>query len=281
MKKVLIFLIAAGTLFYFLHKVFSGAWILPQFFQFGPLTVHYYGIFLSLGIFFGYWLARKRMSYYGLTEAEADNIIFWLIIGSFVGARLYHVVSDLGFYIHHPLQSLEVWKGGLSIYGALLGGVAALFVYRKILHLKSSVLDILDWLAPSLALGQIIGRFGNLFNYELYGYPTGLPWKMFVPEEFRSAGFENRNYFHPLFLYEAIGNALILFFLLKILKIKTSGLLFFWYLLLYNSLRFFLEFLRIESVFVGHFRQNAAVSLLLALFSAAFLLYFYKNAQIS
>jgi prolipoprotein diacylglyceryl transferase len=100
------------------------------------------------------------------------------------------------------------------------------------------ILVLLDWLAPSVLLGQIIGRFGNLFNYEAFGYPAGLPWKMFVPEQFRPQELMSYQFFHPLFLYEALGNAIILFTLLKLGKKLPSGRLFICYLLLYNMLKF-------------------------------------------
>lgn len=138
------------------------------------------------------------------------------------------------------------------------------------LHSKARrVMLILDWLAPSVVLGQIIGRFGNLFNYEAFGYPTNLPWKMFVPKNFRPVLFQNENFFHPWFLYEILGNLIILFLLFKVIskKYKNSspGYIVFFYLLLYNSLRFCLEFLRVDSTFIDSFRLNALVSLALVI----------------
>ncbi len=227
--------------------------------------MHYYGVFMALAVAAGYWLAVKRSKKYGISLDQADKIIFWVIIGGFLGARLYHVLSSFGFYSAHPLDMLKVWNGGLSIYGALIGGVVAVLVTR-------GALVTLDWLAPSLLLGQIIGRFGNFFNYELYGYPTGLPWKMFVPPQFRLTGYQNFNYFHPLFLYEALANAIILFLLLKFIRPAKKGALFFWYLLLYNAVRFGLEFLRIDSTYIEGVRVNAYVSLLLVIIAVIFLI---------
>ena len=172
---------------------------------------------------------------------------------------MYHVLSSFPYYWIHPLDSFKVWNGGLSIYGAVLGGIVTLWVLKKFITPNSSLLIILDWLVPSVVLGQIIGRFGNLFNYEAFGYPTNLPWKMFVPLGFRPEAYLSFSYFHPWFLYEALGNGIVLLLLLKISKKARPGQVALLYILLYNSIRFCLEFLRIDSTFIGIFRLNAIV----------------------
>src|SRR6185503_18381739 len=125
-----------------------------------------------------------------------------------------------------------------------------------------------------------IARLGNFFNYELFGYPTSLPWKMFVPEIFRAPAYQAASFFHPLFLYEILLLSLVLIVLNQIEKAPSrAGTLFLWYVLLYNSGRFFLEFLRIDSVFIGPIRQNAVVSAGLAIIALAALLY-YRYAKV-
>src|ERR1700680_5031790 len=101
-------------------------------------------------------------------------------MGSVIGGRFYHFFSLFIYYQAHPIDIVKVWNGGLSIYGAVFGALITLWILQKTL-VSRVTLDTLDWLTPSLILGQIIGRFGNLFNYEVFGYPTNLPWKMFVP----------------------------------------------------------------------------------------------------
>lgn len=268
---------------------------------------------MALAVLAGFYLALRRAPQYGINLTDAEDIIFWLIIGGFIGARLYHVASSFTYYLHHPLQSLEVWKGGLSIYGAVIGGICTLWLIKKLLPIACSLFTLLDWLAPSLVLGQIIGRFGNFFNYELYGYPTNLPWKMFVPLSFRLPGYQNFSYFQPLFLYEVLANLIILSLLLwwssprkekapeqvtrsghgairflqrgllfsceggwafgKLSRVAaTPGALFFSYLLLYNGVRFLLEFIRIDSTYFRGIRINAYISLLLVLIAVGFLM---------
>lgn len=276
-NKYLMGLLFIAVLAYFLSRVFLGYLILPQVFIIGPIEIHYYGLTMALAVGMGFYLAIKRASAFGIGRSSAEDLLFWVIVGGFIGARFYHVLSSFQYYFQSPIEILKVWNGGLSIYGALLGGLFVIWFFAdKILHLKSYILNLLDWLTPSLLLGQIIGRFGNLFNYEAFGYPTNLPWKMFVPGQFRPEIFATASYFHPFFLYEALGNILILSLLLYLTGFWTgqtakahifikAGTLFFSYVLLYNSLRFCLEFFRIDSTFIGVFRLNAVISLALVL----------------
>ena len=261
----------------FLKVVFSGHVVVLQTLNLGFFTVRYYGILMALAVLAGYMFARRRVSDYGITLEQADDLIFWLIVGGFIGARLYHIISSGNYYFYHPFQMLEVWKGGLSIYGALFGGLFALWVTKKVLLLKTPFFNLLDWLVPSLVIGQIIGRFGNFFNYELFGYPTQLPWKMYVPNSFRPENYLASGFFHPLFLYEAIGSFIILIITLKYTKRWLPGTLFFTYILLYNCLRFQLEFMRIDSVFFGHVRVNALVSLILVIIAVCGILYIHAR----
>jgi phosphatidylglycerol:prolipoprotein diacylglycerol transferase len=163
----------------------------------------------------------------------------------------------------------------------LFGGalVLLLFSYRE--SVRWQVLA--DWLAPSVILGQIIGRLGNLFNYEAFGYPTNLPWKMFVPAAFRPESFAASSYFHPLFLYEMLGNAVALWVLLKFAKTgPKSGRLLYLYIILYTFLRFLLEFLRVDSTFLwGGLRLNSLMSAALFLAGVTAWIFYARKAQAS
>lgn len=273
---------------YTLYLVFSGQKILPQAFNIGFFSMHYYGLFIALAAAAGIYFSLRRAERFGLTKKQAEDILFWAIIGGFLGARIYHILTSGAYYIENPGDILKVWQGGLSIYGAVFGGFFALWLCRNFFIFHFSFLTCLNWLTPSLILGQVVGRFGNLFNYELYGYPTNLPWKMFVPEAFRSLEFSSNSFYHPLFLYEQIGLLLILFLLtifkknlsLVVKKFKFLDLnqgLFVYYILLYNILRFALEFLRVDSVIYWSLRINAIVSLALVIISASYLFYVRKK----
>ena len=259
----------------FLSQVFNGRIELPQELGYSFFRLRYYGVFLALGIVAAYLYATKRLVKYKITQAEFEGLALWAIIFGFVGARIYHVISEFDLYLNAPMQIFRIWQGGLSIYGAVLGGLIGIVVYLYRHHQLARLGSFLDLLAPSLIIGQMIGRLGNLFNYELYGYPTNLLWKMFVPVEFRSGSYLSFKYFHPLFLYEII-LGLVILFILERLSQKTlrSGQLFLTYLFLYNIGRFFLEFLRIDSVYWGDLRINAFVSLGIAVVCLG--VYFYK-----
>ena len=279
--------VAIGGLGFFivtfiLQPFFSGSVVLPQFFGIGKIKIQFYGLILGLGALAGYTLAMRRKSSYKIPAEHADSIILAAIIFGFIGARVYHVLSEITFYIQFPSQIIAVWNGGLSIFGAAIGAVLAVFLYQKYFlkdaEPKTSFLNLLDWLTPSIIVGQIVGRFGNFMNYELYGYPTNLPWKMFVPIQFRTPPYELVSFFHPLFLYEAAGSALILVLVLK-LKLRHGRLFLLW-LLLYNVMRFFLEYLRVGSIVYGNIRINAIVAGILALIALALFLKLKKSESV-
>ncbi len=281
---VVIVLVAIGI--FLLSKVFAGDFIISQELSIGSWSLRWYGLCMALAVIVGYMIAQQRRPRFNLSTQNADLILFWVAISGFLGARAYHIISDFNYYRSNIFEVFQVWHGGLSIYGALIGGFIGLMILVAKQYSKSERLrslgSILDWLVPSVLAGQIIGRFGNFFNYELFGYPTNLPWKMFVPEQFRSPGFFVQEYFHPLFLYEALANGLILLFLYKFVdRSARPGRLFLWYVLLYNTVRFLLEFLRIDSVFWGTFRANAGVSAILVLITGTLLviLYAHKTSQ--
>lgn len=266
--------LATVALVWYGAQVFSGALTLPQGFWVGPLFVRAYGLCMAAAVVSGLWLAGRRAAAFGIPQGRLEDVTLWLVVGGLLGARLYHVVTDFSYYRAHPLEALSLWQGGLSIYGAVLGGTAALWFSLKRAGVSADLFKHLDWLSLPLLLGQIIGRLGNAFNYELYGYPTDLPWRMFVPERFRLPGLESYADFHPLFLYEA----LLSVFWFAVLSaadrrgyFTRAGSLFFSYLLLYNAGRFALEFLRADPSFLGAYRLNAGVSLLLVILSVVWL----------
>lgn len=250
-------LIIIAFLIWVVWQVFPGVVVLPQVLLVFGLELHWYGIFIATAIFASVGLATRRSTLFEISAEEAEYLFIFLIIGGFAGARLYHVLSSWQYYVEYPFQILAIYNGGLSIFGAVLGGLVALILFARRKLSTHSFLFLLDWLAPSLVLGQIIGRIGNLFNYEAYGSPTESILKMYVPDAFRFPGFENFSFFHPTFLYEIIGGLLIFWFLVKYSALTKrfeysykKGDLFWWWLVGYGVLRFFTEFLRIDSTFL-------------------------------
>src|SRR3990167_4879685 len=155
--------------------------------------------------------------------ARLPELAFGLVVSGLVGARLYHVLNEWSYYWAHPLRIFAVWNGGLAIHGALIAGLIFLWFYTKrqsTSYLPSDAMHqalqagklpatsylfwLLDLLAPAVLLGQAIGRWGNYFNQELFGYPTSLPWSIPISLENRPLAFQTANYFHPTFLYESL-----------------------------------------------------------------------------
>jgi phosphatidylglycerol:prolipoprotein diacylglycerol transferase len=149
------------------------------------------------------------------------------------------------YYSQRPGEIIRIWEGGIAIQGALLAGMLTLIVYcwRK----SRSFWELADALVLALPLGQAIGRWGNFFNQELYGKPTGLPWGIYIDPANRIPGFETLSRFHPAFFYESILNAVLFAILLRMSKKgKREGSLFAGYLAGYGSIRFLVDFVRID-----------------------------------
>lgn len=214
--------------------------------------IKFYGIMIFFAMLIGismiYLISKKY--YKGKTDENFLIDLFpIIIIGGILGARIYYVLLNFGFYFHHSAEIIAFWHGGLSIHGALLGGLISGIIYCKKYNKK--ILPYADVISYGLILGQAVGRWGNFFNSEAFGLPTNLPWKLFISPQFRPAQFFDFQFFHPTFLYESISNVLIfliLFFVIRKIAAGKDGIVFFSYLILYSLARFFIEGLRVDSI---------------------------------
>lgn len=248
----------------FLRPIFAGAWIIdPVAVRIGPLAIRWYGIILASAIAIAFEWSRRRLEVRGYAPALTEPILWWAALGGILGARLGFVAQNLGYFGIHPLEVLAYTQGGLSIHGAVVGGaIAAGWAARKA---AIPFLTVADMIAPTVLLGTIIGRFGNFMNHELYGYPTMLPWKLFIPLADRLPGFESSAFFHPTFLYEALLNLVMLRIVLRFerttygSRFGSSCLL---TLTLYSVSRFTVEFFRIGDSAIGGLTTAQLLSLL-------------------
>jgi len=255
----------------------------------GPLYVRFYGIILMLGAIAGAWIATGTVKRRGHDPEIVWDLLIYLLIGGILGARLWHIFTPspsavaqgltTAFYLTHPLDALAIWKGGLGIPGAVIGGAIALFFYAR-----KNQLNFAEWTdiaAPSVALGQAIGRVGNFFNQELYGAPTNLPWKLYVDPAHRLSGFESVEYYHPLFAYESILNFANMFFLIWISRRFADRLkpgdVFLIYLVNYPLIRFFLDFLRLDASQVAGVNANQTFMAIVAILSVIALWWRHRN----
>jgi len=252
-----------------------------EFLFFGKsFVIYFYGLLLMAGVILGGWIASLMAGKMGEKKEQTWDLMIWLIVGGIVGARLWHVFTpspslvasgiDTWYYLTHPLEMLNTRNGGLGIPGAIIGGVIALYFFTRRNQLPFGTwLDISSF---GLALGQAIGRWGNYVNQELYGAPTNLPWKIYIDPAHRISGFLEKEYYHPLFLYESLWNLLNLAILLTLYrfakrKMKT-GDYFLVYLLNYSLGRFLLDFIRLDASKVGGINANQTLMAVVFVISA-------------
>ncbi|WP_432949995.1 prolipoprotein diacylglyceryl transferase [Kribbella sp. CA-253562] len=173
------------------------------------LPLRAYALCILAGIFAGYWLGRKRWVARGGSAEVLADVIMWAVPFGLVGARIYHVLTDWGQYFgadspDDPIDALKIWHGGLGIWGAIaFGALGAWIACRR--H-KVPFLAVADAMAPGIALAQVLGRFGNYFNQELYGRVTDLPWALEIDTKDAAGNVIGQTLHHPTFLYEAIWN---------------------------------------------------------------------------
>lgn len=254
-----------------------------NYINFFGFHIYLYSLCIVAGIFSGIFL-MKCVTYRYVDDRSRflidryfslDSWLYMtLVLSGIVGGRLYSVLTELSYYRHNPAQILNIRSGGMSIYGAVAAGILTLVVWSKTAGLnRADILKIFDFIAPSIAIAQSIGRFGNYFNNELYGFSTNLPWrlKVYVMQNGSAAKDILGNkiaigYVHPLFLYELLFTLVVSILLVLFMKYCAlhPGVIWFLYVALYNFYRSFLENLRdTDAVMLFHTRINTLVSLLL------------------
>lgn len=223
----------------------------PLIFQLGPFSLRWYGLLIALAVLIGLLLATRLGQARGIDPVLIADLLPLLVLAAVLGARLYYVLLEWRQYQLNWLEALAIWRGGIAIHGALIGGILAVIVYCR--WRKLAFWNLLDVLVPSVALGQAIGRWGNFFNSEAFGVPTDLPWKLSIPPINRPAPFIDEAFFHPTFLYESIWNLGVLALLLILFRLGErgrlalpSGALSCTYLIAYSLGRFWIEGLRID-----------------------------------
>lgn len=216
----------------------------PKIVDLGPLEVRWYGLFFALTFFLGYLIMAKIYKKENVKMEMLDKITIYIFFGTLLGARLGHCLFyQPDYYLSNPLEILYVWEGGLASHGAMIGILLALFLFNH--KYKMSLLWMLDRIAIVTALSGFFIRMGNLFNSEILGTQTDVPWAfVFV----RVDNIPR----HPSQFYEALFYLVIFVFLLLFYqKLKAQikgGLLFGWLLVLLFGFRFFVEFIKESQV---------------------------------
>lgn len=273
-SKVTVFRMALDISYLPLAFVFTSPG--PILVKLGPITIRWYGLLIASAVLIGVTLSQYLAKRRHVNPDLLSDLSIWLVIGAIPAARLYYVLFQWQEYAQRPWDIFAIWKGGIAIHGAIIGGLIVALVFAKLK--KVSFWQLADLVAPSLILGQAIGRWGNFFNSEAFGKPTNLPWKLYIPREItlidgskvypRPPQFIDESFFHPTFLYESLWNVMV-FALLMILFFRglqgklslKTGTIFLVYLVGYSLGRFWIEGLRLDSLMLGPLRIAQVVSL--------------------
>lgn len=238
----------------------------PIIVELGPLTLRWYGLLIASAVLIGVTLSQYLAKRRNIDPDLIGDFAIWLVIAAIPCARLYYVLFEWEEYAQRPEDIFAIWKGGIAIHGAILGGILAAVIFSRIQ--KISVWRIADVVMPSVILGQAIGRWGNFFNSEAFGAPTDLPWKLYIPRANRPLEYINYEYFHPTFLYESLWNLMVFAVLMYLFfwglrhplryKVGTIALV---YMIAYSSGRVWIEGLRTDSLMLGSLQIAQMVSL--------------------
>lgn len=241
----------------------------PIALQIGPLTIRWYGVIMAIAVLVGVVLASREARRQGLDPERILDLALIAAPLSWLGARIYYVIFNWDYYSANPAEIPKIWHGGLAIHGGILTAILIGLWFSR--HYRINFWQLADICAPSLILGQAIGRWGNFFNQEAYGYETDLPWAMYIDGAYR----------HPTFLYESLWN-LGVFFLLLWLRRRPAirrGEVFLVYLMAYSVGRFIVESFRTDSLMLGPLRAAQVMSVVLFLAAAAVILWRRRQHQ--
>ena len=235
----------------------------------GPISLHYYGILIALGLMLAVVYAWKRSKEFGIRSDDLADGVLWVVPFAVLCARLYYCAFRWrSEYASDPLSILYIWNGGLAIYGGVIGAVIGVVVFAKVKKIKIPAL--LDLVAIGFLIGQCIGRWGNFFNREAFGAETD--W--FLRMGLLNTSTGEVEYHHPTFLYESVWNLIgfvILHFASK--KRKYDGQIALGYVAWYGFGRTVIEALRTDSLYWGQFRVSQLLAAVSCFAAAAILLF--------
>lgn len=245
----------------------------------GPLTIHVYGLIIAISIYLGWLLAKKRANLYKIPrKLFEDPILIVPLILAVIIARIYHVVDYWDYYSGNLNQIFAVGNGGLGIFGALVGAFLGFWIIAKVK--KIDIWKMLDLVAPSLLLGQALGRIANFVNQEGFGPPTNKPWGVFIDQAHRPIEYINFDRFHPTFFYEAITNFIFFIILIILSQRLKKGQVFALYLIFYSTARFITEFWRIDTWMIGEVKVAHILAILAFLIGLGLLMRADKRSNL-
>lgn len=239
----------------------------PIAFSLGPIQVHWYGIIIGSGLALALILAIREGNRRGLPKETFPDLMIWAIPIAIISARIYYVLFEWGFYKNHLSEIPKIWHGGIAIHGALIGSVITTLLFARARGI--SFWKITDIAAPSLILGQAIGRWGNFMNQEAHGREVSRAFleNLHLPDFIINQMYINGTYYHPTFLYESIWDFAGFILLIGLRRANfRRGELFLTYLIWYSIGRFFVEGMRTDSLMLtSHLRMAQILSIALVI----------------
>lgn len=221
----------------------------PVAFTIFGLEIMWYGIMIAAAMVLAVIITYRRAPIHNISSEKTLDFVLICIPMGVIGARLYYVIFDWSYYAGDFYKIINIRNGGLAIHGGLILGFLTAFILCRLWNVRP--MNLLDLVAPAIAIAQSVGRWGNYFNSEAHGGPTNLPWAISVDGQM----------VHPTFLYESIW-CFLLFFILVIVdnNRKFEGQTFLLYGILYSVERFLVEWLRTDSLMIGPFKQAQVLS---------------------
>lgn len=251
----------------------------PIALSFGGLEIRWYGVIIAIGILIAMTLASKEAARKGLDGDFIVDMMFWVLPLGIIGARIYYVLFEWQYYLENPGEIIQIWNGGIAIYGSLIAGILTIYFYTKRKGIPFAL--TLDILAPAVLIAQSIGRWGNFMNQEAHGgkvtraFLEGLHLPEFIINQMNIDG----TYYHPTFLYESLWSLLgfiLILFLRRKEKTLRMGEVTLTYVLWYSFGRFFIEGMRTDSLYLfGPIRVSQFLSLIL--FVGAGIIWAYRR----
>lgn len=231
----------------------------------GFLNINIYSIILFFAMMIGIYISTKEAKKLEIDDAFFTDLIFYTIIFGILGARIYFVIFNFNYYINNPLNVIKIWEGGLAIHGGIIAGLIFICFYCK--KNNVSIFKILDILAPSLLLAQAIGRWGNFFNKEAHGPEVDFDFfsNFYIPDFIADGMYINGAYYLPTFLFESFF-CLLGFILMMILKNRNKlklGQITSIYLIIYGTIRIFIEYFRTDSLMLFSFKMAQIISIIM------------------
>lgn len=253
----------------------------PIAFSLGPLQVHWYGIIIGFGLALALYLAIREGNKRGLPKETFSDLMIWAIPIAIISARIYYVIFQWGYYSQHVSDIPKIWNGGIAIHGALIGSVITTYFFARSRGI--SFWKLTDIAAPSLIIGQAIGRWGNFMNQEAHGGEVTRAFleNLHLPEFIINQMYINGSYYHPTFLYESLWDFVGFILLIALRKFNLKrGELFLSYLIWYSVGRFFIEGMRTDSLMLTqHLRMAQMISIVLVIGAVAIIIIRRKTGQ--